>query len=128
MAGSVLLERCSHCGCADAARARRLISITTHAGLGWSVMAKVCPRRAGVARRSLLLCGTATVRIDNGQRSTDILSMLLPAQVIPFLSHADEMLRDQAIQYFREAHDPAPLNADLVWEALDKIDPSAGTD
>jgi hypothetical protein len=54
--------------------------------------------------------------------------MLLPNQVIPFLSHADEFLRDQAIIYFQSAHDPAPLTADDVWNALDQLDPSAATD
>jgi hypothetical protein len=54
--------------------------------------------------------------------------MLLPNQVIPFLSHADEFLRDPAIIYFQSAHDPAPLTADDVWNALDQLDPSAATD
>ena len=54
--------------------------------------------------------------------------MLLPHQVIPFLAHADEILRDQALAYFRDAHDPAPLTADDVWAALDKLESSAPTD
>ena len=54
--------------------------------------------------------------------------MLLPHQVIPFLSHPDEILREQAITYFRQAHDPAPLTADDVWAALDKLESSAPTD
>lgn len=52
--------------------------------------------------------------------------MLLPDQVIPFLSHADEMLRERATLYFRQAHDVAPLTADAVWQAIDALDDSAG--
>jgi len=54
--------------------------------------------------------------------------MLLPNQVIPFLSHADELLRDWAALYFQSAHDPAPLTADGVWEAFDKLESSASTE
>jgi len=52
--------------------------------------------------------------------------MLLPDQVVPFLSHADELLRDRATLYFAQAHDPAPLTADRLWQAIDAMDESAG--
>jgi hypothetical protein len=52
--------------------------------------------------------------------------MLLPDQVIPFLAHADELLRDRAILYFTQAHDVAPLTADAVWQAIDALDDSVG--
>jgi hypothetical protein len=53
--------------------------------------------------------------------------MLLPAQVVPFLAHHDEVLREHAILYFRHPHDPAPLTADDVWAALDQLDGSVAT-
>jgi hypothetical protein len=53
--------------------------------------------------------------------------MLLPAQVLPFLSHPDDVVREHATLYFRHAHDPAPLTADDVWHALDQLDGSAAT-
>jgi hypothetical protein len=52
--------------------------------------------------------------------------MLPPDQVIPFLSHADELLRDRATLYFTQAHDPAPLTAEGLWAAMDAMDESAG--
>jgi hypothetical protein len=53
--------------------------------------------------------------------------MLLPDQVIPFLSHPDDLLRDQAVHYFREAHDPAPLTADRLWQAIDALDAASSS-
>jgi hypothetical protein len=52
--------------------------------------------------------------------------MLPPAHVIPFLSHADDLVRDRATRYFAQAHDPAPLTADALWQAIDALDDSAG--
>src|SRR5258706_13269157 len=47
--------------------------------------------------------------------------MLLPPQVLPFLSHDDSILREQAVQYFEHAHDPGPLTADVCWAAIHTI-------
>ena len=47
--------------------------------------------------------------------------MLTPAQVIPFLTHDDPLVRQQARQYFRDCPNPAPLVADDYWAVLDKI-------
>jgi hypothetical protein len=49
--------------------------------------------------------------------------MLLPEQVIPFLAHEDSFVRAQAARYFDRAHDPAPLTADVLWEAIDRFPP-----
>src|SRR5438445_8067473 len=51
--------------------------------------------------------------------------MLLPEQVIPFLAHEDEILRDHAAYYFDRAHGPSPLTADTLWAAIDEIPASA---
>ena len=47
--------------------------------------------------------------------------MLLPPQVLPFLSHDDSILREQAVQYFEHAHDTAPLTADDCWAAIHTV-------
>ena len=52
--------------------------------------------------------------------------MLLPAQVVPFLSHADPHVRRLARDYFDHCGDPAPVTADDVWAALDPTDDAAG--
>src|SRR5437868_2350575 len=47
--------------------------------------------------------------------------MLLPAQVIPFLSHDDALLREHAVRYFKHAQDVGPLIADQCWAAIHTI-------
>jgi hypothetical protein len=47
--------------------------------------------------------------------------MLTPTQVIPFLTHDDRLVRQQALQYFRDCPNPAPLVADDYWAVLDQI-------
>jgi hypothetical protein len=39
--------------------------------------------------------------------------------VLPFVSHADELVRRLALTYLAEAHDPAPVTADDLWRAVD---------
>ena len=47
--------------------------------------------------------------------------MLSPAQVIPFLSHADPLVRRQALAYFRACADPGPMTADDLWATIDHL-------
>jgi len=47
--------------------------------------------------------------------------MLLPAQVMPFLAHEDAIVHEQAVRYFSNAHDVAPLTADDCWAAIDAV-------
>jgi hypothetical protein len=47
--------------------------------------------------------------------------MLLPAQVMPFLAHEDAIVREQAVRYFSNAHDVAPLTAEDCWAAIDAV-------
>jgi hypothetical protein len=47
--------------------------------------------------------------------------MLLPAEVRPFLLHDDEHVRDQALRYFTDAHDPSPVTAEDLWACLDRF-------
>lgn len=47
--------------------------------------------------------------------------MLTPAQVIPFLSHDDRLVRQQAREYFDHCSDRAPLSADDVWPLIDRF-------
>jgi hypothetical protein len=47
--------------------------------------------------------------------------MLLPEEIRPFIFHADETIRRFAMDYLGEAHDPAPLTVDDVWEAMDRV-------
>ena len=47
--------------------------------------------------------------------------MLSPAKVVPFLTHADPLVRRHAVQYFRGCHDPAPLTGTGVWAAVDRL-------
>jgi hypothetical protein len=49
--------------------------------------------------------------------------MLTPQQVIPFLQHDDEEVRQHAILYLAGAHDPSPATADDFWRAIDKLGP-----
>ena len=49
--------------------------------------------------------------------------MLTPQQVIPFLQHDDEEVRQHAVLYLAGAHDPSPATADDVWRAIDKVGP-----
>jgi hypothetical protein len=45
--------------------------------------------------------------------------MLLPADVIPYLTSDDPILRGHAARYFENAADAGPLTADHVWAAID---------
>jgi hypothetical protein len=45
--------------------------------------------------------------------------MLIPAQVIPFLSDEDPVLRNHAVRYFQDAANPSPLTAEHCWAAID---------
>jgi HEAT repeat protein len=47
--------------------------------------------------------------------------MLTPTQVLPFLTHADEPVRDLAERYLTDAHDASPVTADDVWRAVDAL-------
>jgi HEAT repeat protein len=47
--------------------------------------------------------------------------MLTPQQVIPFLRHDDEEVRQHATLYLAGAHDPSPATADDFWAAIDKV-------
>src|SRR5882757_6493914 len=47
--------------------------------------------------------------------------MLLPAQVIPFLSHEDALLRGHAVRYFKQAQDVGPLTAEQCWAAIKTV-------
>lgn len=47
--------------------------------------------------------------------------MLTPAQVVPFLSHDDRIVRDHALSYLKEAHDQGPLTADHFWDVIDRF-------
>jgi uncharacterized protein YecA (UPF0149 family) len=47
--------------------------------------------------------------------------MLTPAQVLPFLVHDDPLVRRHALTYFQTCEDPAPLVADDVWAAIDRV-------
>ena len=49
--------------------------------------------------------------------------MLTPQQVIPFLQHDDEEVRQHAALYLAGAHDPAPATADDLWRTIDKAGP-----
>ena len=54
--------------------------------------------------------------------------MLTPAQVVPFLTHADPLVRRHAVTYFRGANDAAPLTAADVWAAVDRLGGPAADD
>ena len=47
--------------------------------------------------------------------------MLTPAQVVPFLQHDDEAVREHAADYLAKAHDPSPATADDLWRAIDRF-------
>ncbi len=47
--------------------------------------------------------------------------MLMPAEVIPFLQHADQGVRELALRYLSGAHDPSPATADDIWAAIDRF-------
>ena len=47
--------------------------------------------------------------------------MLTTAQVIPFLSDVDPIVRRQAVAYFNGCAEPAPLTADDLWAAIDHL-------
>ena len=47
--------------------------------------------------------------------------MLSPSHVLPFVTHAEEPVRDLALDYLTEAHDPAPVTADDLWRAMERL-------
>ena len=47
--------------------------------------------------------------------------MLIPAQVIPFLLHEDEIIRFFAAEYLAKAHDPSPATAEHFWESIERF-------
>ena len=47
--------------------------------------------------------------------------MLTPDQVVPFLQHDDEAVRNHAADYLSKAHDPSPATADDFWLAIDRF-------
>jgi HEAT repeat protein len=49
--------------------------------------------------------------------------MLLPPKVIPFLQHENPAVRELALRYLCDAHDPNPATADDVWAAIDRHGP-----
>ena len=49
--------------------------------------------------------------------------MLTPREVVPFLTHEQSFVREHALHYFTESSDPAPLTADDLWEAIDRLEP-----
>ncbi len=47
--------------------------------------------------------------------------MLTPPQVIPFLQHDDPDIREEALRYLCEAHDPSPATAEDSWRVIDRF-------
>ncbi len=47
--------------------------------------------------------------------------MLKPEQVLPFLIHDLECVREFARRFLADAHDPAPATADDFWRAIDHL-------
>ncbi|HEX5242591.1 MAG TPA: hypothetical protein VFW23_04950 [Tepidisphaeraceae bacterium] len=47
--------------------------------------------------------------------------MLRPHQVLPFLLHDDQIVREHARRYFHESYDVGPLTADHYWEVIDRF-------
>ena len=47
--------------------------------------------------------------------------MLLPVDVRPFLLHDDDLVREQALRYFTDAHDPTPVTAEDLWACVDRF-------
>ncbi len=47
--------------------------------------------------------------------------MLLPAQVIPFLTNENALLRETAVRYFKHAQDVGPLTAEQCWAAIHSV-------
>jgi hypothetical protein len=47
--------------------------------------------------------------------------MLLPSQVIAYLQHPDKYVRDLAVRYLSQAHDPSPATAEDIWRLLDRF-------
>src|SRR5689334_10403347 len=47
--------------------------------------------------------------------------MLLPSQVLPFLQHREKPVRDLALRYLSNAHDPSPATAEDLWKLIDKF-------
>src|SRR5262245_126677 len=50
--------------------------------------------------------------------------MLNAAQIVPFLEHQTHDVRELALRYLAEAHDPSPATADDLWKAMDKLGPA----
>jgi hypothetical protein len=46
--------------------------------------------------------------------------MLSPAEVVPFLLHEDGSVREHALEYLADGHDPGPATGDDVWTAIDR--------
>jgi hypothetical protein len=59
--------------------------------------------------------------IDNRSARADNAGMLLPDQVIPFLSADDALVRAHAVDYFTSAGDFGSLTGDGVWAAMDAV-------
>src|SRR5262245_36014152 len=57
------------------------------------------------------------------QRAPWLEVMLSPAQVVPFLQHADQRVRNLAVKYLSGANDPSPATADDIWRMIDKHGP-----
>jgi hypothetical protein len=49
--------------------------------------------------------------------------MLTPSEVLPFLTHDRSFVREHALRYFTESGDTAPLTAEHLWEAIDRLEP-----
>jgi hypothetical protein len=47
--------------------------------------------------------------------------MLPPAKVIPLLQHEDGAVRQLAVRYLAEAHDPSPATAEDFWTAIQQL-------
>jgi hypothetical protein len=47
--------------------------------------------------------------------------MLRPDEVVPFLLHKEEIVRDHALHYLTHAHDPSPATAEDLWRMIDRF-------
>ena len=80
---------------------------------------------AEVERIVIAVRGGGTIRLGSAVDAAAKLTirmtskMLMPAEVIPFLTHGDELVRRQAVMYYRDCADPGPLTADAYWAAID---------
>lgn len=53
--------------------------------------------------------------------------MLLPAEVRPFLLHADRDVREHALRYFTDAGDPSTATAEDLWAVIDRYPEASRT-